>query len=283
MSTDKYYEDLFKYKDNIEILGDVYNKLQSLSKSFSMKEDSNKNKILVDEYEVYKRLTSFYFYNDGYHVTKEILKENKLNTAKDIQTIFKNTNHPLYNNVLSSYLNSKVKPDTKEYDALFEAAPYEMTNVERILGSYSIMRNNPEIVVSVINLDVNNEYIDVMLQLNQQISGFENAKLNSIDGKKYNTKEDDLLCIKSINKDNTINLASIDSFYVEGKFIGKEYKNIPIKQVLEVLLDIELKDEDLENNITNINIIDLKSNNIDKILILENVINELNQNDTIER
>ena len=83
-----------------------------------------------------------------------------------------------------------------------------------------------------------------MLQLNQQISGFENAKLNSIDGKKYNTKEDDLLCIKSINKDNTINLASIDSFYVEGKFIGKEYKNIPIKQVLEVLLDIELKDED---------------------------------------
>lgn len=68
-----------------------------------------------------------------------------------------------------------------------------MTNVERILGSYSIMRNNPEIVVSVINLDVNNEYIDVMLQLNQQISGFENAKLNSIDGKKYNTKEDDLL------------------------------------------------------------------------------------------
>ena len=86
MSTDKYYEDLFKYKDNIEILGDVYNKLQSLSKSFSMKEDLNKNKILVNEYEVYKRLTSFYFYNDGYHVTKEILKENKLNTAKDIQT-----------------------------------------------------------------------------------------------------------------------------------------------------------------------------------------------------
>lgn len=283
MSTDKYYEDLFKYKDNIEILSDVYNKLQSLSKSFSMKEDLDKNKILVNEYEVYKRLTSFYFYNDGYHVTKEILKENKLNTAKDIQTIFKNTNHPLYNNVLSNYLNSKVKPDTKEYDALFEAAPYEMTNVEKILGSYSIMRNNPEIIVSVINLDVNNEYIDVMLQLNQQISGFENAKLTSIDGKKYNTKEDDLLCIKNINKDNTINLASIDSFYVEGKFIGKEYKNIPIKQVLEVLLDIELKDEDLKDNITNINIIDLKSNNIDKILILENVINELNENNTIER
>ena len=79
-----------------------------------------------------------------------------------------------------------------------------MTNVERILGSYSIMRNNPEIVVSVINLDVNNEYIDVMLQLNQQISGFENAKLISIEGKKYNTKEDDLLCIKSINKDNFV-------------------------------------------------------------------------------
>lgn len=34
---------------------------------------------------------------------------------------------------------------------------------------------------------------------------------------KYNTKEDDLLCIKSINKNNTINLASIDSFYVEAK------------------------------------------------------------------
>lgn len=280
--TDKYFEDLFKFKDSIEILDDVYNKLNELSKSFSMKEE-NKQKIEVSLYEVYKRLSTFYFYRDGYMATKDILKENKLTTAKDIQNIFKNTKDPLYNHILASYLKSKIKPDTKEYESLFEVDPYQMNKIEKILGSYSIMRNSPEIVASVINLDIDNAYIDVLLQLNQQIDGFDQVELTSIDGKKYNTSNDNLLCIKKINKDS-IDLVSIDSVYDGKKFTGKEYNNVPIKQVLEVLLENELKDEDLNNNITHINILDLKTNNIEKILVLENVLNTLeNSEQNIER
>ena len=83
--TDKYFEDLFKFKDSIEILDDVYNKLNELSKSFSMKEENNE-KIEVSLYEVYKRLSTFYFYRDGYIATKNCKARRTLKTAKSTKT-----------------------------------------------------------------------------------------------------------------------------------------------------------------------------------------------------
>lgn len=286
----QYFEDLFKFKDEIEIIGDVYNKLQELSKSFSMNEDQSGNKIGVSEYEVYKRLSTLYFYRDGYNVTKELLKDNNLKSAKDIQTPFKDTSHPHYNRTLMNYLKTQVNPNVKEYSDLFSSDPVGMTKVEQLLGSYSTMKNTPEIVATVVNLDINDEYIDVLLQLNQQISGFDYENLIDINGDVYDTSEDNVLCIQKINfENNTIDLASIDSNYEEiasidkktgqeiksGEFVGNIYKDIPIQNVLEVLLDLNLTDKDVEGNITHININDLKFSNPNPILVLENVIEEL--------
>ncbi len=263
-----YYDNLMKF-DNIEIIEKLKNKLEDLSKVFSQKLDINGSKEFVSEEDVFGRLSSFYFYRDGAKVLKEINREFGKQQPKDLSKAYGDTRSDKYNKSFSDYLKKPIKVNEDEYNALFDSDPYVMKDVEKILGSYNSMKEGSTILVSCINLEIDEKYVDITYQINQEIGTVSGIKLEGVDskGKEKTYKIDqDTLFVDKMNYNNTFDLSSLD---------GTIYYGIKIEDIINISHNID-KDKliNLNESITNINVNDLKNNDIDKIMVLENTIEE---------
>lgn len=263
-----YYDNLMKF-DNIEIIEKLKNKLEDLSKVFSQKLDINGSKEFVSEEDVFGRLSSFYFYRDGAKVLKEINREFGKQQPKDLSKAYGDTRSDKYNKSFSDYLKKPIKVNEDEYNALFDSDPYVMKDVEKILGSYNSMKDGSTILVSCINLEIDEKYVDITYQINQEIGTVSGVKLEGVDskGKEKTYKIDqDTLFVDKMNYNNTFDLSSLD---------GTIYYGIKIEDIINISHNID-KDKliNLNESITNINVNDLKNNDIDKIMVLENTIEE---------
>lgn len=263
-----YYDNLMKF-DNIEIIEKLKNKLEDLSKVFSQKLDINGSKEFVSEEDVFGRLSSFYFYRDGAKVLKEINREFGKQQPKDLSKAYGDTRSDKYNKSFSDYLKKPIKVNEDEYNALFDSDPYVMKDVEKILGSYNSMKDGSTILVSCINLEIDEKYVDITYQINQEIGTVSGIKLEGVDskGKEKTYKIDqDTLFVDKMNYNNTFDLSSLD---------GTIYYGIKIEDIINISHNID-KDKliNLNESITNINVNDLKNNDIDKIMVLENTIEE---------
>lgn len=263
-----YYDNLMKF-DNIEIIEKLKNKLEDLSKVFSQKLDINGSKEFVSEEDVFGRLSSFYFYRDGAKVLKEINREFGKQQPKDLSKVYGDTRSDKYNKSFSDYLKKPIKVNEDEYNALFDSDPYVMKDVEKILGSYNSMKDGSTILVSCINLEIDEKYVDITYQINQEIGTVSGVKLEGVDskGKEKTYKIDqDTLFVDKMNYNNTFDLSSLD---------GTIYYGIKIEDIINISHNID-KDKliNLNESITNINVNDLKNNDIDKIMVLENTIEE---------
>lgn len=263
-----YYDNLMKF-DNIEIIEKLKNKLEDLSKVFSQKLDINGSKEFVSEEDVFGRLSSFYFYRDGAKVLKEINREFGKQQPKDLSKVYGDTRSDKYNKSFSDYLKKPIKVNEDEYNALFDSDPYVMKDVEKILGSYNSMKDGSTILVSCINLEIDEKYVDITYQINQEIGTVSGIKLEGVDskGKEKTYKIDqDTLFVDKMNYNNTFDLSSLD---------GTIYYGIKIEDIINISHNID-KDKliNLNESITNINVNDLKNNDIDKIMVLENTIEE---------
>lgn len=263
-----YYDNLMKF-DNIEIIEKLKNKLEDLSKVFSQKLDINGSKEFVSEEDVFGRLSSFYFYRDGAKVLKEINREFGKQQPKDLSKVYGDTRSDKYNKSFSDYLKKPIKVNEDEYNALFDSDPYVMKDVEKILGSYNSMKDGSTILVSCINLEIDEKYVDITYQINQEIGTVSSIKLEGVDskGKEKTYKIDqDTLFVDKMNYNNTFDLSSLD---------GTIYYGIKIEDIINISHNID-KDKliNLNESITNINVNDLKNNDIDKIMVLENTIEE---------
>lgn len=285
----EYYDNLIKF-DNLEIINKVKDKMEELSKMFSKKKDDKGDLIVLEASDIANTLSSYYFYRDGNKLLKELkseikneLKENskkeldtkELNKLIDIEIKkrYIKENSRDYNKIFADFLKSRSKTFSEEqYEALFATDPYVMKDVEKVFGSYNNMIGKPTIIVSCVNLEIDNEYIDITYQINQEIGTLSGAKLDGFDakGKEKTFKIDhDTLFIDKINYNNTMDLSSLDGSIMYG---------IKIEDILSISHNIDKeKLNNLKENITNINVYDLKNNNIDKTMILENTIEEEKQ------
>ena len=290
----EYYDNLMKF-GNIEIIDKVNNKMKELAEMFSLKKDNNGDRIILEPSDVANTLTNYYFYRDGNKLLKEvksdIKQEIKSNSKKELDTKainilvekeiknrYKNQFSPEYNKMFGDFLKSNSKTFSEaQYEPLYSLDPFIMKDVEKVFGTYNSMKGQPTILVSCVNLEIDNDYIDIAYQINQEIGTLKDYKLIGIDAKgkdKTYKIEQDTLFVDKINYDNTMDLVSLD---------GNVLYGIKIEDVLSISNNID-KDKliNLKDNITHININDLKNNNIDKILsvllptgmILENTIEE---------
>lgn len=282
----EYYDNLMKF-GNIEIIDKVNNKMKELAEMFSLKKDTNGDRIILEPSDVANTLTNYYFYRDGNKLLKEvksdIKQEIKSNSTKELDTKaintlvekeiknrYKNTFSPEYNKMFGDFLKSNSKTFSEaQYEALYSLDPFIMKDVEKIFGTYNSMKSQPTILVSCVNLEIDNDYIDITYQINQEIGTLKDSKLIGVDAKgkdKTYKIEQDTLFVDKINYDNTMDLVSLD---------GNVLYGIKIEDILSISDNID-KDKliNLKDNITNISVNDFKNNNIDKIMILENTIEE---------
>lgn len=263
MATTDYYDNLIKHTD-IEIINMVNEKLNELSKAFSLKQNQDGTKKEVTPFDIFTQLNKFYFYRDGAKVLKEVSKEfDGKPTSKDLQKIYGDFKLPKYNKTFSDYLKKSIKVNEKEYNVLFEADPYVMINVEKVLGSYNQMKDGPTILAVCLNLEINDNYIDLVYEINDEIGTVSNTKLKGFEkGKEKEYKIDnDVLFVDKINYNNTIDLASVD---------GKIYYNISLEDVVSITTNIEKENININDSVTNINVNDLKNDDVDKIMTLSN-------------
>lgn len=262
------YDNLSNFENNIEIVKTVKNKLEELTKMFSLREDQNNNKLKVSPTDIEKVLSDYYLFRDGAKVLKEFKAEGTL----DPKT---------FNSSFSYYMKKKNKSEDKEtkaqYEALFNSDPYVMKDVEKVLGYYNVMKNEPTILISGLNLKIDDKYVDITYQLNQEVGTVSGIVLEGKDakGKDKSFKIDqDTLFIDKINYNNTMDLISLD---------GTVYYNIDIVDVINISHNID-KDKivDLSENITHLNVNDIKFNNLDKQMIIENTIQEEKQRVNLE-
>lgn len=267
MATTDYYDNLIKHTD-IGVIKTLDKKLNELAKAFSLKQNQDGTKKEISPFDVFTQLNKFYFYRDGAKVLKEKTKEiGTKQTPKELQKIYGDFKLPSYNKTFSDYLKKPIKVNETEYNALFEADPYVMTNVEKVLGSYNQMKDGSTILATCLNLEIDNNYIDLVYEINQEIGSVSNIKLKGLEKgteKEYKI-EQDVLFVDKINYDNTMDLSSID---------GKKFYSIPIENIVSISKEIELNKINLKDSLTNINLNDLKNEDVDKIMILSNTKDE---------